>query len=335
MNKIEQRAKLVEQIEQVTEAKFKDSALAVFRYQAEFNPLYREFIKLLGVLPAEVQDIQGIPFLPISFFKYHTIQTGNWAAVCTFTSSGTTQQAFRSRHLVRSLDWYNQNAFRCFESHYGSIENYVVLALLPSYLEREGSSLVFMAERFIEASKYAESGFFLHNQEALVATLKECMTQDKPVLLLGVTYALLDLADAFPMPLKSTVLMETGGMKGTRKEMPKSAIHAQLKQAFGLDEIHSEYGMTELLSQAYSLGAGRFEPSPTLQVYIRETTDPLTLLPDTKAGAVNLIDLANIDTCSFIATDDLGRRFSDGSFELLGRMDASDLRGCNLLVAEQ
>ena len=321
-------------IDNVTETTFEPTALAVFRYQVQNNPLYQEFINLLGISVEEVTKIQQIPFLPIQFFKYHTIKTQEWLPEVVFTSSGTTLQN-PSKHGVRSLDWYNQCAFKAFEAQYGALENYAVLALLPSYLEREGSSLVFMVEQFIKRSKNPSSGFFLYNTDELLQVLGQCQLKKQPVLLLGVTYALLDLAKEHPKVLKNVVLMETGGMKGKRAEMTKTAIHAVLKNAFGLEQIHSEYGMTELLSQAYSKGNGLFEPSATMRVLIRETTDPLHLLPAQKTGGINVIDLANIDSCSFIATDDLGRSYEDGTFRVLGRFDASDLRGCNLLVGEE
>jgi hypothetical protein len=321
-------------IDNVTEATFEPTALAVFRYQVQNNPLYQEFINLLGVSVEQVTKMQQIPFLPIQFFKYHDIKTQEWTPEVVFTSSGTTLQN-PSKHYVRSLDWYNECAFKAFEAQYGALGNYVVLALLPSYLERQGSSLVFMVEQFIKRSQNPSSGFFLYNTDELVEVLGQCQTKNQPVLLLGVTYALLDLAKDHPQALQNVVVMETGGMKGKRAEMTKTAIHTILKDAFDLDQVHSEYGMTELLSQAYSTGNGLFEPSATMRVLIRETTDPLHILPAQKTGGINVIDLANIDSCSFIATDDLGRSYEDGTFRVLGRFDASDLRGCNLLVEEE
>lgn len=320
-------------IENVTEATFEPTALAVFRYQVQNNPLYQEFINLLGVSVEQVTNIQQIPFLPIQFFKYHTIKTQEWTPEAVFTSSGTTLKN-PSKHYVRSLDWYNQGAFKAFEAQYGALENYAVLALLPSYLERQGSSLVFMVEQFIKRSQNPFSGFFLYNTDELIKVLGECQTKNQPVLLLGVTYALLDLARDYPQAFQNVLVMETGGMKGKRAEMTKTAIHEVLKTAFHVEQIHSEYGMTELLSQAYSKGNGLFVPSANMRVLIRETTDPLHILPTQKTGGINVIDLANLDSCSFIATDDLGRSYEDGSFRVLGRFDASDLRGCNLLVEE-
>lgn len=331
MNKIYSTLKL--HISNVQPATFEQVALAVFRYQVQNNPLYQQFINLLGLSPEQITKIQQIPFLPIQFFKYHTIKTQNWSSETIFTSSGTTLK-HPSEHHVRSLEWYNEQAFRAFEEQYGSLKNYVVLALLPSYLERTGSSLVFMAEQFIKRSGHPSNGFFLYNTNELVKVLGQCQKEKQPVLLLGVTYALLDLAKDYPQLLENVVLMETGGMKGTRAEMTKEQIHQVLKDAFQLKQVHSEYGMTELLSQAYSQKDGVFHPAPTMRVLIRETNDPLNILPYGKAGGLNIIDLANIDTCSFIATDDLGRAYEDGTFRVLGRMDASDLRGCNLLISE-
>lgn len=320
-------------INNVTKTTFEQVALAVFRYQSQNNPLYQQFIRLLDVSIEDIKTIQQIPFLPIQFFKHHTIKTQKWPSEAVFTSSGTTLKA-PSQHHVRSLDWYNKCAFRGFESMYGALENYAVMALLPSYLERSGSSLVFMAEQFIRRTKHPLSGFFLYNTDDLIRALARCQKEKQPVLLLGVTYALLDLAKEYPQVFQDIIVMETGGMKGKRAEMTKEGVHEVLKTAFQLPSVHSEYGMTELLSQAYSKGNGLFEPSALMRVLIRETTDPLNMLPLQKTGGINVIDLANIDTCSFIATDDLGRLYENGFFRVLGRLDASDLRGCNLLVEE-
>lgn len=332
MNKI--YTTLQAHIQNVQPATFEQVALAVFRYQVQNNPLYQQFITLLGVSPEQVQKIEQIPFLPIQLFKYHTIKSGDWEAETIFTSSGTTLD-HPSEHHVRSLAWYENNAFKAFEKRYGSLKDYVVLALLPSYLERTGSSLVFMVEQFIKASEHTDSGFFLYNTKELLEVLGKCAKENQRVLLLGVTYALLDLAAEYPQQFQNVVLMETGGMKGRRAEMTKKQVHAVLKNAFQLEQIHSEYGMTELLSQAYSTGEGLFQPSAAMKVLIRDATDPLHILGPHKTGGINIIDLANLDTCSFIATDDLGRAYEDDSFEVLGRLDASDLRGCNLLIGEE
>ncbi|MGH1339316.1 MAG: acyl transferase [Aureispira sp.] len=325
---------LTARIKAVTASNFETTALAVFQYQYQNNVLYQQFVDLLGISPDSVTKLAAIPFLPIQFFKQHQIQSENWPTEQIFTSSGTSQQ-ITSQHFVRDLSWYQQHAFEAFEAVYGALEDYVVLALLPSYLERQGSSLVFMVEQFIQRSQQEASGFFLYNTQELLQTLEECTQKGQPVLLLGVTYALLDLAETYPQALKETIVMETGGMKGRRKEQTKQAVHQQLQKAFDLSAIHSEYGMTELLSQAYSRGQGIFNPSRLMKVLVRETTDPLSYVADGRIGGLNVVDLANVATCSFIATDDLGRRHQGGSFEVLGRFDASDLRGCNLLVAEE
>lgn len=318
-------------IDNVKKENFDEIALAVFRYQAQNNPLYQKFLTLLGVVPAHITNVQQIPFLPIQFFKYHVIKTQNWDSKAVFTSSGTTSTQ-SSEHHVRDLEWYRHFAFRAFESIYGNLENYVVLALLPSYLERNGSSLVYMVEQFIQKSDNPLSGFFLHDTDKLMEILNLCEKRNKKVLLLGVTYALLDFAAQSPQPLKNTIIMETGGMKGRREEMTKEQVHEILKNAFSLETIHSEYGMTELLSQAYATINGIFQPASTMKIFIRETTDPFNFLPINKVGGINIVDLANLDTCSFIATDDLGRLQSNGQFQVLGRFDEGDLRGCNLLV---
>lgn len=321
------------QIHTLAPDRFKATALAVFNYQYENNALYQQFVDLMGISPQSVQELNDIPHLPIELFKYHTIQTEAWTSKQIFNSSGTTQQR-PARHLIRDLEWYRDHAFRAFEAQYGSLQQYVVLALLPSYLERQGSSLVFMVDQFIQRSGRTESGFFLYNTNELVQTLQACEQRAQPVLLFGVTYALLDLAQAYPQPLKHTLVMETGGMKGRREEQTKTRVHATLRDAFALEQVHSEYGMTELLSQAYSKGGGVFEPSATMRVQIRETTDPLHYLPQGRTGGINVIDLANLATCSFIATDDLGRLVDESRFEVLGRLDASELRGCNLMVSD-
>lgn len=327
------RKDLITRIARVEEASFESTALAVFRYQAEHNPLYAEFIQLLGVHPENVTRLENIPFLPIRLFKMHDIQTSIWSPEIIFSSSGTTGQV-TSRHFVRSLAWYLDCTRQGFEYFYGPVENYCILALLPSYLERSGSSLVTMADYFIRHSRYERSGFFLYDHEALLEQLAWCRQHKVPTLLLGVSFALLDLAEAHPTPLGATIIMETGGMKGRREELTRDVLHEKLKSAFGAAQIHSEYGMTELLSQAYSKGDGLFRPSPTLRVLIRETSDPLSIERPGRPGAINLIDLANLDTLSFIATDDLGRGYADHSFEVLGRLDYSEVRGCNLMVVE-
>lgn len=311
---------------------FEALALKVFLFQARHNRIYREYLSLLGVRPEAVDSIEKIPFLPVSLFKTQSIQTGVWTPEIEFTSSGTT--AFQtSRHLVKDSGFYRSNTERCFNAFYGPVDSYCFLALLPSYLEREGSSLVFMASHFIDRSPYIQSGFFLYDWNKLLEALDECREEKIPVVLLGVSFALLDLAERHPVQMPGAIVMETGGMKGRRKEITREELHRQLRGAFGVGAIHSEYGMTEMLSQAYSRGGGRFFPSPLMRAATREITDPLSPQDPGRLGVLNIIDLANLDTCSFIATDDLGKVYPDGTFEVLGRLDNSDIRGCNLLIS--
>ena len=314
-----------------SEAEFTTTALEIFKFQFEHNSVYRSFCDLLYKHPSDVHTIEQIPFLPIEFFKTHTIASTNKAAEAIFTSSGTTGSVV-SKHHVSDLNVYKHSFRKGFQSYYGDIEDYTVLALLPSYLEREGSSLVYMANDMITQSKQAESGFYLHDLEALKDTLISLEAKGQNTLLMGVSYALLDLIEAHSFDLKHTIVMETGGMKGQRKELVKSELHALLKQGFGVDAIHSEYGMTELLSQAYSKGDGVFETPPWMKVLTRDPEDALSIQPIGRSGGVNIIDLANINSCAFIASQDLGKIKSDGSFEILGRFDQSDIRGCNLMV---
>ncbi len=320
-----------EKIESISAESFEATALEVFQLQARENPLYREFLRLIRRRPENVKSLVDIPFLPIRFFKTHDIRTGQWQPQLTFASSGTTG-ATTSRHPVRDLSWYEYHARRGFAQFYGDPQDYCILALLPAYLERWGSSLVYMADYFIRQSRDPRSGFFLNNIQELLKVLQSCQKEGTPTILLGVSFALLDLAEQHRADLQGVIIMETGGMKGRRREMTREELHAQLTQAFGQSHIHSEYGMTELLSQAYSQGQGLFYPAPTMRVQTRDITDPFSVQPPGRSGALNLIDLANIDTISFIATDDLGRVYADGGFEVLGRMDGSDVRGCNLML---
>lgn len=316
---------------QVQPDDFNALALDVFRFQAEHNSLYNRYLELIGKKIQAVETVQEIPFLPIELFKTYDIQTGNWTPERIFSSSGTTGQA-TSRHLLHDPDWYRMGARRAFARQYGPVENFCFLALLPSYLERNNSSLVFMAEDFISLSRYAQSGFYLYNMADLVKVLSDCVQNKIPTVLLGVSFALLDLAEAFPMPLEQVIVMETGGMKGRRAELTREQLHQVLQTAFQVQHIHSEYGMTELLSQAYAPGNGRFYPAPTMRVLAREAADPFAIRPWGQNGALNIIDLANVDTLSFIATDDLGKVAEDHSFEVTGRLDSSEIRGCNLMV---
>lgn len=310
---------------------FEKIALKTFRYQYENNLVYQEFCKLLHTDVQKVKTLQQIPFLPIQFFKSHRVVSNKEAPQAIFTSSGTTGMT-TSQHLVTDVSLYEESYRRGFSQFYGNIENYVVLALLPSYLEREGSSLIYMVEDLIQLSNQPESGFYLNNHNELIEKLIELDSQGQNVILIGVTYALLDLIEKRKFQLQNTIIMETGGMKGKRKEMIREELHEQLCAGFGVASIHSEYGMTELLSQAYSLGEGIFECPSWMQILIRDTEDALSYITNGKTGGINVIDLANRNSCSFIATQDLGKKYANGTFEVLGRFDNSDIRGCNLMV---
>ncbi len=297
------------------------------------NPVYRKYCSLRGILadiPAQ-KDMQGIPFLPISFFKTHRIISFEGSADKVFTSSGTTGSE-TSRHFVPDTGIYEASFTAAFRHFYGDPAGYAFLCLLPSYLEREGSSLVYMAQRLIELSAEPDSGFFLTAQGKLTETLARREKQGRQTILLGVSFALLDFAENNPMPLKHTLIMETGGMKGRRTEITRAELHQKLQAAFEVHSIHSEYGMTELMSQAYSKGEGRYVCPPWMRVFVREEDDPFAV-HETGAGLLCMADLANLYSCAFIETADVGRVFEDGSFEVLGRMDHSDIRGCSLLVA--
>lgn len=308
------------------------AALQVFRHQAQACNIYKQFIEGLRINPEQVEQVSDIPFLPIEFFKQHAIISDNAEPQITFTSSGTTGM-ITSQHVVTDVSWYEQSFRRVFELFYGPVNRYCVLALLPAYLERAGSSLVYMANDMIKQSGHAESGFYLYNHEELQQRLLTLQQSSTPTLLIGVTFALLDFAERFPINFPELIVMETGGMKGRRKEMIREELHSILCQGFGVNAIHSEYGMTELLSQAYSKGQGIFNAPPWMRILTRDTNDARELLQTGQTGGVNIIDLANINSCSFLATQDLGKVYPDGSFEILGRFDFSDIRGCNLLVA--
>jgi hypothetical protein len=310
---------------------FEKIALKVFRFQHENNSVYREFCELLKVEKGSVKSLQQIPFLPIQFFKSHEIVSNSDSIQETFTSSGTTGM-ITSKHLITDVTLYENSYRNAFSEFYGNIEDYVVLALLPSYLERSGSSLIYMVKDLIELSNNFNSGFYLNNYDELISKLIELDSLGQNVILIGVTYALLDLIEKRKFELKNTIIMETGGMKGKRKEIIREELHELLCNSFGVLSIHSEYGMTELLSQAYSLGNGIFECPNWMNILIRDTEDPLTYVPVGKTGGINVIDLANINSCSFIATQDLGKKYPNNSFEVLGRFDNSDIRGCNLMV---
>lgn len=310
---------------------FEKIALKVFRYQYENNLVYREFCEFLKTDVQKIKTIQQIPFLPIQFFKSHRVVSNTLPIQTTFTSSGTTGTN-TSKHLVTDVSLYQESYRKGFSQFYGNIEDYVVLALLPTYLEREGSSLIYMANDLIQLSNQPESGFYLHNYDELIAKITQLDQSGSNVILIGVTYALLDLVEKQTFQLENAIIMETGGMKGKRKEMIREELHQQLCEGFGVTSIHSEYGMTELLSQAYSLGDGVFECPSWMQILVRDTEDALSYVKEGKTGGINVIDLANINSCSFIATQDLGKKQPNGSFEVLGRFDHSDIRGCNLMV---
>lgn len=316
------------QIKSVNE--FENACFKTFDYQYRNNQILKQYVNLVGGNP-NPKSLEEITFLPIEFFKSKEVITGSFTPEITFTSSSTTGVGVSNHHL-RCITNYKKSFNTCFNNFYGNISNYLFLALLPSYLERSGSSLIYMAENLIKSSQYEESGFFLDEFESLDTKLKWAEKNNIPTILLGVTFGLLDFAEAFPQQLNSTLVMETGGMKGRKKEMTREEVHKELSTNLGVDKIHSEYGMTELLSQAYSSADGIFNCPPWMKVVIRDTSDPLSQLGSNKTGGINIIDLANQDSCSFIATQDLGTVNQLGQFEVLGRFDNSDIRGCNLLA---
>nr|WP_321227214.1 acyl transferase [uncultured Psychroserpens sp.] len=314
-----------------SETEFNSLALQVFKFQFENNPVYRSFCDLLYKHPSDVKRIEEIPFLPIQFFKSHQVLSTNDSIQDTFSSSGTTG-SITSKHYVTDLNIYEQSFRKGFQDFYGNINDYTILALLPNYLERKGSSLIYMVNDMINQSQHPESGFYLDNITELKEKLIALDQQGKKIMLIGVSFALLDLVELHQFNLKNTIVMETGGMKGRRKEMVREELHAVLKSGFGVSKIHSEYGMTELLSQAYSLGDGIFKYPNWMRILTRDPEDALTIHNTQKTGGINVIDLANINSCSFIATQDLGRVHDDATFEIIGRFDSSDIRGCNLMV---
>ena len=314
-----------------SELEFNTLALRVFKFQYEANAGYQKFCKLLDKHPSNVNSLRDIPFIPIEFFKSHDILSSKEPIVKTFTSSGTTGSQ-TSKHFITDLTIYEDSFNIAFQEFYGNPEDYAILALLPSYLERDGSSLIYMANNLIADSKHPKSGFYLHNLEDLAQTLKALDANGQKTLLIGVSFALLDLVDAYSFQLENTIVMETGGMKGRRKEMIREELHEILSKGLGVNNIHSEYGMTELLSQAYSNGQGVFNCPKHMKILIRDPEDALTYLNKGKTGGINVIDLANLNSCSFIATQDLGKQISETDFEILGRFDHSDVRGCNLMV---
>ncbi len=315
-----------------SELEFNQAALSVFQQQAINCSIYQQYLAHLGIEQKKIEHYLDIPFLPIAFFKSHAITSSSKPVEITFSSSGTTGQS-TSQHLVQDSSVYEDSYNNAFELFYGKAEEYCILALLPSYLERNGSSLIYMVDDLLKQSKHPLSGYFLHNHQELFQTLSQLKASGQKTILIGVTYALLDFIEKFQIEFPELIVMETGGMKGKRKEMVRNELHQLLCAAFGVKSIHSEYGMTELLSQGYSKGDGIFECPPWMKILLRDTSDPLSLLSEGQTtGGVNVIDLANINSCSFIATQDLGKKYVDGSFEIIGRFDNADIRGCNLLI---
>ena len=315
-----------------SEKDFENTALAVFEFQAKHNKVYKRYIDLLNVNIDAVQSIDKIPFLPIHFFKHHQIVSGHFEPEVVFTSSGTTG-TINSSHYVKSEQLYIKSFLKCFRQFYGHESEYTFICLLPSYLERAGSSLIYMMDYLVKASNKTQSGFYLHVNESfiqLINSLRKDKTQK--VFIIGVTFALLELAEKYPTDLSHFIIMETGGMKGRRKEIIRAELYEILQERLQAKAIHSEYGMTELLSQAYAIENGQFYCPKHMKVFVRDLNDPFELIATNKTGVINVIDLANINSCSFIATQDAGKLFNDGSFEVLGRVDHSDIRGCNLLM---
>jgi len=311
---------------------FSRAALELYRWHYGHNPVYRRFCDLVERPPTMVRHWKEIPFLPVEIFKHHRVAAVPPPYEAVFESSGTTGTV-RSKHYIKSLDLYRRSFRTAFRLFYGDPSQYVILALLPSYLERKNSSLIFMMEDLIRAAR-PSSGFFLHDTRRLYRTLREAMDRNEKILLFGVSFALWDFAEQYPVALRHAIVMETGGMKGRRREPVREELHRILQEAFGVERIHSEYGMTELLSQAYSQGAGRFRTPPWMKVLVRNPEDPLEILPPGRTGGINIIDLANKYSCPFIATQDLGKTHADGTFEVSGRFDWSEVRGCNLLLFE-
>ena len=310
---------------------FEEKALAVFKFQTENCSVYKEYLRLLKINPYEIKLIEQIPLLPIQFFKTHNIVSNNNSIEKTFTSSATTGSQV-SRHFVTDLKLYENSFLKGFQQHYGNINEYCIVALLTNYLERNGSSLVYMVEQMMAQSKHPLNGFFLYDFEALKERLQTLENNKQKTLLIGVTFALIDFAEQFPIPLKNTIIVETGGMKGRKKELLRHEVHTILKDTFQLETIHSEYGMTELLSQAYSKGDGIFECPSWMKIITKDIYDPLQNLPFHQSGQIGVIDLANLNSCSFILTDDMGTLMAENKFTIAGRKDNSDVRGCNLMV---
>ncbi len=313
------------------ETQFHKTALAVFRFQYTHNAVYRTYIDNLNIKPEEIAGVQDIPFLPIDFFKTHKVLSSKQEPESLFLSSGTTNMQ-RSKHYITALSIYETSFLRSFSKFYGKPDNYVFLALLPSYSEQGNSSLIYMVSRLMQISNKKNNGFFLYNHEDLFKMLLETEEKKQRTILFGVSFALTDFFEKYKLKLENTIIIETGGMKGRKKEIIKEELHQIIRAGSGLAHIHSEYGMTELLSQAYSDKGNNYRCPPWMKVLIRDTNDPFSFLEKDKSGGINIIDLANIYSCSFIETKDLGRINKDNSFNILGRFDNSDIRGCNLLA---
>ena len=336
----------------VNESNFQDLALGIFQFQYQHNSVYQTYIDMLKFNPLTIKELHQIPFLPIQFFKTHRVKTTDFAPTHEFQSSGTTQ-TINSRHFIKDIELYRQSFTKGFELVYGPVQNWCIIGLLPSYLERKNSSLVFMVSELIRMSGHEQSGFYLYEHEKLRNVIKGLEEKRQKTLLIGVTFALLDFANEHSFPLQYTVVMETGGMKGRKEEIVREEVHRVLKNKFQVEVIHSEYGMTELFSQAYSKGNGIFYCPPWMKIFVRDEEDPLEVQSSdfrvqnsvesesrltthdpriSKRGVINIIDFANVYSCSFIATDDAGKLYDDGSFEVIGRLDNSDMRGCNLMT---
>lgn len=315
----------------VNERSFENIALSLFRFQAEHNPLYRQWLEYLSISARDVKAIYEIPFLPISFFKGHTVKTGNWAPEGVFRSSGTTGSS-TSTHYIRSFEFYRNHSLRNFHHFFGSPKQYHLLGLLPSYLERNDSSLVSMIDYFIQQTDSNYSGFYLKDIDRLLLDLESLRGDERPVILWGVSFALLDIAEKYDIDLSHCLIFETGGMKGTRQEIIREELHGSLCRGLNVKSIYSEYGMTELFSQAYTKGDKLFYLPPWMRVLGRDISDPRAIASWGESCALNVIDLANWHSIAFIETEDIGRVYQDGSFEVLGRLDNSDVRGCNLLM---
>ncbi|MDR1757404.1 MAG: acyltransferase [Bacteroidales bacterium] len=313
------------------ETTFVKNALSVFRFQFHQNKIYRKYCQLLKIHPNKIKCLEDIPFLPVSFFKTHRVTTTVFIPEKIFSSSGTTA-ANPALHHVKSLQIYEKSFTEGFRYFYGDPSNYVILALLPGYLEREGSSLIYMMQRLIAMTRHPDSGFYLHEHETLYHTLVKLKQQKQRTILFGVSFALLDFIASYSLAFPELILFETGGMKGRRQEMVKEELHHELCKAFNIKKVHSEYGMCELLSQAYSQGNNTFVPPPWMRLLLRDERDPLAHPSSLMQGAINIIDLANLYSCAFIATDDLGKRHANGSIEIMGRLDQTDIRGCNMLI---